>query len=87
MIIESLLIEEGFAGRVGRRPEDSPQIAILPDLIEHLPDTEGLDVYRRRPMRESRWKEDISDRAMDPMNLGDRSWGRGPCRSCGGCQS
>jgi len=42
MITESLLIKEGIAERGGRRPGNSPQIAVLPDPAEHLRETEGV---------------------------------------------
>jgi hypothetical protein len=43
MITESLLNKEGVADGIGHRPENSPQITILFDVMEHLLETEGRD--------------------------------------------
>src|SRR5919106_3182672 len=44
MIAESLSIKEGLAGGVGQKREKSPQIGLLSHAMEHLRDTEVVDV-------------------------------------------
>jgi hypothetical protein len=56
MIIESLLNKEGVADGVGHRPENSPQITVLSDLMEHLLDTERRDAVAAAWSTKSRWK-------------------------------
>ena len=51
----------GYSARL--RAAKPLQIDLLPGTSEHLPETEGLDVVVVASGTESRWKEDVPDRA------------------------
>jgi hypothetical protein len=72
MITESLLNKEGVADGIGHRPENSPQITILFDVMEHLLETEGATLWVLPGAPKVGGEERIRDRAA----WARESWGQ-----------
>jgi hypothetical protein len=68
---ESLLNKEGIAGGIGHRAENSPQITVLFDLMEHLPDKEGFGISSAAGSSHSGWNSALFRGALSrPLALG-----------------
>ncbi len=82
-IRESLSSKEVLAGRVGQKFENSLEIGVIFESVEHLRGREGLGDVRDRDARKPLENAKSPPPTLGPPNLGDRIWGalarpRGP---------